>query len=379
MSNHELDNRLGLLFIVTGLTLGGAEIQVTELAVAHARAGTRVGVMCMVSNGAILRTRLASEGIEVMDLGMRRGVPSVSALVRAATIIWRRKPRIVHSHMFHSNLLARVLRLISPVPVLVCTAHNSNEGGLMRMLAYRLTSRLGNVLTNVTETAARELERRGAARKGSIVPVWNGIDVERYRKDDSRRAQARQSLSISEVEFVFLAVGRLTPQKDYPTMLNALRLVANFESSVRLLIVGQGELATELARLCSTLGLESHVQCLGERNDVEQLMNAADAFVISSAYEGFGLVVAEAMASELPVIATRCNGPEEVLGGVGTLVPIERPDMLAEAMVRLVQSDPEQRAREGKRARVRALEHFSIAAAVRSWRSLYASLGVELC
>lgn len=378
MSHHELDNHLDLLFIVTGLTLGGAEIQVTELAVAHARSGTRVGVMCMVSNGTTLRTRLASEGIEVMDLGMRRGFPSVPALVRAATIIRRRNPRIVHSHMFHSNLLARVLRLISPIPVLVCTAHNSNEGGLMRMLAYRATSRLGSVLTNVTEAAARELERRGAAQMGSIVPVWNGIDVERYRKDDNRRAQTRQALSISGVEFVFLAVGRLTRQKDYPTMLNALRLVANVESSVRLLIVGQGELAAELARLCSSLGLESHVQCLGERNDVEHLMNAADAFVISSAYEGFGLVVAEAMASELPVIATRCNGPEEVLGGTGTLVPIERPDVLAEAMVRLMKSDPEQRAWEGKRARMRALEHFSIAAAVGSWRSLYASLGVKL-
>src|SRR5690606_31666410 len=148
------------------------------------------------------------------------------AFIRAARIVKHWRPRLVHAHMFHSNLLARLVRLVAPMPVLVCSAHNSNEGGALRMLAYRTTQGLCDLFTNVTEIAARDLERRGAARRGSMVAIWNGIDTDNFRIDSERRRAARGELRVKDGEFVFLAAGRLTVQKDYPTLLSAMKIVA---------------------------------------------------------------------------------------------------------------------------------------------------------
>jgi glycosyltransferase involved in cell wall biosynthesis len=371
------NNRVDVLFVLTGLTLGGAESQVTELALAHSAAGRRVCVMSMVSNGTLLKSRLESGGVEVVSLGMSRGSPSLVGFLRAVSFVRERRPRIVHAHMFHSNLMARMLRAVSPISVLICTAHNSIEGGGVSMLAYRLTHRLCDAFTNVSELACRELERRGAAPKGSIVPMWNGIDASKYRKDGIRRTLTREALFVGDETFLFLAAGRLTRQKDYPTLLTAMRHVIATRPGTCLAIAGVGESAKELEEMSSSLGLGGAVRWLGERHDVECLMNAADALVLSSEYEGFGLVVAEAMASELPVVATKCNGPEEVLGSVGVLVPIRDPLELSSAMCRVADLSNRDLAAMGAAGRSRVLEKFSLSAVVSKWISLYGTFGVR--
>ena len=109
--------------------------------------------------------------MRTLSLEMRRGVPDPRALAHLARFLRRWRPDVLHAHMVHANLLARLSRLVAPTPVVISTIHNENEGGQWRYVAYRLTDRLSDVTTTVSRVALAEATRRGAAPAGSIVLV----------------------------------------------------------------------------------------------------------------------------------------------------------------------------------------------------------------
>ncbi len=141
---------------------------------------------------------------------------------------------------------------------------------------------------------------------------------------------------------VVLSAGRLTRQKDFPTLIRAFAIVAK-NRPARLIILGEGKERPALEALIATLGLQQKVALPGHVDDPLAWMAAADLFVLSSIWEGFGNVLAEAMAVGTPVVATDCpHGPREILhdGRLGPLVPMQNPTALAEAMVRTLASPP---------------------------------------
>jgi glycosyltransferase involved in cell wall biosynthesis len=140
------------------------------------------------------------------------------------------------------------------------------------------------------------------------------------------------------------------------------------------LIAGDGSLRGSLEKMVGDLGLSARVQFLGIRRDVPALMAAADVFVLSSVGEGFGLVVAEAMASECLVVATDAGGVREVLGDAGFLVPSQDPRALADALVAASAMVPEDARRKGSDARRRVVESYSFDRAVERWLELYTDL-----
>jgi glycosyltransferase involved in cell wall biosynthesis len=132
-----------------------------------------------------------------------------------------------------------------------------------------------------------------------------------------------------------VSVGRLTEQKDLPTLLRAFALLQRHQPT-RLVVLGRGPLRDRLAKLAVTLGIEALVRFLEPRPNPYPLMARADAVVMSSAWEGFGLVLLEALALGVPVVATDCpSGPAEILdrGRYGRLVPVGDAEELAAAVV----------------------------------------------
>jgi glycosyltransferase involved in cell wall biosynthesis len=154
-----------------------------------------------------------------------------------------------------------------------------------------------------------------------------------------------------------VACGRLTAQKDYPTLLRAMQIVLR-ERQATLWILGKGSEEARLKGLCQELALGEAVRFLGFRANPFQCMAAADVFALSSAWEGFGNVVVEAMACGAPVVATRCPyGPEEILerGTYGELVEVGDVEALARGILGLL-GDPARRARLAEAGRERARE-----------------------
>jgi glycosyltransferase involved in cell wall biosynthesis len=182
-------------------------------------------------------------------------------------------------------------------------------------------------------------------------------------------------MSVGE-EFVWLAAGRIVPAKDFPNLLRAFAEVRRSIPEAQLWIAGEGNPAG--AKRASGFALVSgsleHVRWLGLRRDLPALLDAADGFVLASAWEGMPLVVGEAMAMEKPVVATDVGGVRELVGAAGVLVPAGDSTALAQAMVELMRTTAGERLTLGRAARVRIATEFSIEARVDQWEALYRSV-----
>jgi len=358
-------------FIITSLAYGGAETQLLRVALRLKARGWDVRVVSMTPPRAYVE-ELESAGIPVASLDMKRKLPDPRPVLRLARLIREWRPDIVHSHMVHANLLARVVRPLAPVPVLVCTAHSIDEGGRMREIMYRLTDPLCDLTTQVSQAGLERYVRVGATPRHRIKFIPNGIDSERFRPDKETRERLRDAMNIKD-EFVWLAVGRFYPAKDYPNMIRAFAHVAQERSDARLLIVGDGPLRSEMEELAQGSGLRDQVSFLGIRRDVPELMNAADGYVISSAWEGMANVLLEASASALPIVATDVGGNREVVldGETGFLVPPKDPQALARAMLRMMSLSEDERRRMGEAGRRYIEERYSLDRVVEMWEELY--------
>jgi glycosyltransferase involved in cell wall biosynthesis len=246
------------------------------------------------------------------------------------------------------------------------------------MLAYRLTDPLSRRTTAVSQAAADRYMRLQAvpARKSSV--LTNGIDTTEFAPSSERRALTREQMGVRE-EFIWLAAGRIAPAKDYPNMLRAFALVRVAFPAARLWIAGEAagaefDRASNLAKL---LGLVECVRWLGLRRDMPALFDAADGFVLASAWEGMPLAVGEAMAMEKPLVATDVGGVRELVGGSGVIVPAKNAERLAEEMLAVMQTTPETRGTLGRAARERIATHFSIDAKADEWEALYRSVLTE--
>jgi glycosyltransferase involved in cell wall biosynthesis len=358
-------------FIVTSSGVGGAEIQVRHLARAFAQRGWDVGVISMLPLEEPFLD-LGAEGIRTTSLGMRRRVPDPRALFRLRTVLRRWRPDVLHGHMIHANLMARLSRLLVRTPVVVSTMHNQNEGSQWRYVAYRLTSPLSDVTTAVSTGAVAEAVRRGAAPKGGILCVPNGIDGRAYEREPGVRERTRAALSLRD-RFTWLAVGRMVDAKGYPDMVAAFRQVHDRYPETRLLIAGTGPLEPLVRTSIAGAGLEEQVTLLGLRSDVPALMQAADGFVMSSAWEGLPMVLLEASASSLPVVATDVGGSRDVVadGVSGYLVPPRSSQALAGAMCRVMALSPGERESMGAAGRDLMSRTFDLEAVVDTWEALY--------
>ncbi|MGB5806694.1 glycosyltransferase [Castellaniella sp.] len=357
-----------VLLVVTGLQLGGAERQVVDLADRLAARGHAVAIAYLTGDAAVrpgAAVELYPLGFSKTPLGVLRGCWRLRRLIRA----WR--PDVVHSHMVHANLVARVVRLTVTMRRLICTAHSPAEGGRAVMLAYRVTDRLADLSTHVSRDAVQAFERAGAVPRGRMLPVLNGIDVRVFSAAPDLREQARRRVGPPLGARLLLSVGRLAEEKNHAGLLRAFARLAPQYPDVRLWVVGDGPLRDALLRQRAALGLNDRVAFLGVRQDVPDLMRAADVFVLPSRFEGFGLVVAEAMACGTPVVATDAGGVAEVLEGAGILVPVGDDAALARGLAEAFAMDPGRRAAMTAAARRRAEHDLDIERVVAVWLKLY--------
>jgi glycosyltransferase involved in cell wall biosynthesis len=363
-----------VVLLTTNLARGGAETQVAGLGRGLKRRGWDVSVISMIEPTAF-QEELAAAGVAVFSLSMRPGVASPRGLMRLLALLRHLRPQVLHSHMFHANLLARLARLFYPAPVLISTLHSIAETGRDsgkikgRDRLYRATDSLADVTVAVCKAVADRHLGAAAVSKKRLRMIPNGVDVRVFRPDAERRERTRRELGLG-TEFVWLAVGRLMWKKGYETMLRA------FAEGGRglLLIAGSGPQEKELEELARELRVRARF--LGSRDDVPELMAASDGFVQSSMVEGLPLALLEAAASGLPSVVSDAGGVSEVVldGRTGWVVPLGDPQALGAAVSRLVAMPEEQRRRLGEAAREHAIANFDLEVVVTRWEALYGEL-----
>ena len=359
-----------IAYVLTSLGIGGAERQALALGERMARRGHAVTLL-------VLSSPLADECPTTLDatyLGMNRTLArAVAGITKARRFLKTFLPDILHSHSFHANMAARLLRVATPVVPVISTIHNIHEGGRSRMLAYRLTDGLSFRTTTVSRAVADRFVGIHAVSANKCLVVSNGIDTAEFTSCPARRERMRSAMGVRK-EFVWLAAGRIVPAKDYPNLLSAFAKVRSEYPQVRLWIAGaevSAGAAAALRTFAAELGLEEAVVWLGMRRDLPGLLDAADGFVLGSAWEGMPLAVGEAMAMAKPVVATDAGGTREMIGDAGWVAPCRNPDALAAAWLECMRSPQGEREMRGGLARERIEKLFNIEERADKWEAIY--------
>jgi glycosyltransferase involved in cell wall biosynthesis len=359
-----------ILLLATGLRLGGAEQQVAALAHRFVELGLAVAVVSLTPDCEVALPAAA----QTLLLDMRKTPWSMAAaLWRVRRLVRDWRPDVMHAHMVHANLFARVLTRFGGMPPLICTAHSYREGGAARMLAYRLTDRWCELTTHVGAEGRQRMIEVGAAPAARIVVVPNGIDTARFRPDAQARSAMRAMLGAGEGERLVLNVGRLVPEKAQDLLLRAFATLPP-DTGARLLIAGEGPRRAALEQRIAQLGLDHRATLLGARGDIPALLNAADLFVLSSDIEGMPIALGEALACGCPVVATDAPGVAELIDDRGSLVARGDAAALGAAMLRaLTDGRGEAAAQAARHQRIAA--RLSLDAVARQWLACYARLG----
>lgn len=319
-----------ILYVITGLAQGGAERVVCDLADKMLEKGHEVKIAYLT--GDVL-TRPNYNQIELIQISLTGAYSLPRAYLKLSKIIRDYRPDVVHAHMVHANILTRLVRLITPMEKLICTAHSSNEGGVMRMLSYRITDHLANLTTNVSNTAVAAFEVKYAVPKNSMSTVYNGVNFTSFTYKSEAKKIIVKELNLSNDKKIILAVGRFSTPKNYPNLLHAVKILkAKLSTPFVLLIAGDGELRYEIEQLVIALDIQDNVLLLGRRYDISTLMSACDVFVLSSDYEGLPTVLIEALACQAQVVSTDVSGVHEIISEYGKVVPIRNSILLANAI-----------------------------------------------
>ena len=327
-------------------------------------------VVGVCADGPLLQA-VRAEGFRIEPVPMARSYSPLAqwrAYQALRDLIRREKPDLVHAHMPISGFLARLAAHAEGVPKIAYTCHGflfNQPGPLLRRAVAFVMEWIGGRLTDVHLAVSDE--EAADARRWAIHPrsvgIGNGRDPRRFHPDLDVRDRIRAEFGVPDDRVVVIAVARLVRHKGYPELLAAMR-----EVNAELWVVGtrlDSDHGEDLEPYFAASGLGARLRRLGYREDVPDLLAAADIFVLPSHFEGLPMSVIEAMLTGLPVVATDIRGPREQVqdGRTGLLVPPRHVSALAAAL-RKVADNSVLRVRMGLAARERAVARYDEARVV---------------
>jgi sugar transferase (PEP-CTERM/EpsH1 system associated) len=286
-------------------------------------------------------------------------------------------PDIVHSRNWGA-IDAVVGARLARVPAVVHGEHGRNDvdpdGKVTKHnLVRRALGPMVDRIVCVSEDLGQWLVEDVGIRSEKVRTIHNGVDIDRFRPGNASELRARCGFAADEL--LIGTVGRLDPIKDQGTLIDAFARLNRDSRPARLLVVGDGPSRGELEESARRAGVASLVTFFGMRDDIAELLRLFDLFVLPSIGEGISNTILEAMASGLPVVATRVGGNPELVaeGETGALVPRRRADALAAALQVYLEDETRLRA-HSTAARRRAECRFSLARMVRQYEALYVEL-----
>lgn len=298
-------------------------------------------------------------------------------LAHVAGLIRRERVDLVQTHTFGTSVYAATAGFLCRIPV-VATLHGFVDlarDDARRAIKLRALSTGTRRIVCVSHSLRRALLEESPLRPEHVAVIFNGVDAARFHP--GRNQALRRELGVADDELLVGAVGNVRRAKGYEILLEATALLARDGVRCRIVIAGiaDGPLFAELEARRAALGLGSMVRFIGFRDDVDEFYRALDIYVLTSHSEGFSLSTVQALASGLPVVATRCGGPEEIVtdGVDGVLTPPGSPREIAAAIATLA-NDPARRSRLAGAARGAADSRFSTGAMLGAYQNLYEEL-----
>jgi glycosyltransferase involved in cell wall biosynthesis len=356
--------------------MGGAEVLAARLA--RRLAGDYRFVFACLDESGTLGEELREESFPVVELGRKPGIDG-GCSCRLARFLASERVDVLHSHQYTPFFYGVTARLLYRRPSILFTEHGRPYPDYprpKRIIANRLLLERRDRVVAVGQAVREALIHNEGIPDARVEVIYNGIDLSAYARSEGAREAARRALGLGADELVILQVARLDPLKDHATAIRTMERVARTRPDVRLVLVGEGQEEGMIRDMIQQRNLGAFVQLLGLRTDVGRLLPAADMFLLTSVTEGIPVTLIEAMAANLPVVATRVGGTAEVVGQdeTGRLVPAGDDAGLADAILGLG-ADADLRHRMGRLGRQRAWELFSEERMHHGYRRLYDRIG----
>lgn len=376
-----------ILHVISGLDVGGAETMLYRL-LAHMDQGRWNSKVISLRTAGPIGSKIRELGIPVDSLDIKDLKSLRIRHLRALRkLVAEFSPDIVQGWMYHGNLAAylgavlqqkRASILWNVRQTLPSLKNEKPNTRVVIQLSGVLSKKVDKIIFNCV-TSVSEHGRVGFTDENSLV-IPNGVEIKSSDFRLKYREKTRKQLNIREDEKVLMTVGRYHPKKDQVSFIRASARVANEVDSSRFVMIGR-EITLSNPRLnreVERLGLHTRFQMLGERQDVLELVAAADVFVSSSSWgEGFSNAIVEAMSIGVPCVATDVGESRRIVGETGMVVSPGDVEMLARKMISAVNLSRDARLSLGTAARARVVKRYSIEKVAETYSSLYDSLSSD--
>lgn len=292
---------------------------------------------------------------------MKRGL-KLQAIKTMLALHRNKQFQIVICHRYKPSYIMLWVKQFIKIPALFCVMHEMKTlKSLPRKLLVAALASKNTIFAGVSNAVREDIKQNiWRVPPNQIITLYNMIDVEKAENELLTRQSARAQLNLTDDTFVFGILGRLVKAKDHTTLINAFAIAKAKCPTAKLLIIGEGELESQLKQQANELNLKKDIIFTGFLPNAPNLLKAFDVFVLSSVKEAFGRVLIEAMVAKIPIIATKTNGIPEVVGDAGFLVDKQNPKQLAENMFGFYNMTKSELNEWSERSYQRASSHFSM-------------------
>jgi glycosyltransferase involved in cell wall biosynthesis len=372
--------RTRVLHIVPDLRTGGAETMLVRLINSGNQSEFEHQILSLRSKGDF-DAILEQASIQVDTLGIRGWLDGLLKLRSIRRIIRSFRPHIVHTWLYHANVIGGVAAIMWSDANIVwglhsgwlAISHTKRLTRIMRAIGAQLSGWVPDDIICCAHSVREFHAGLGyASDKLTIVP--NGVELDRFHPDEFARRKLRSEWEVSPSQTLVGMVARFDPQKDFRTFLDAAAIVRGYQPNARFVLCGPGFEASNETLIQELKGrnLHQHVILLGFRSDIPRVMAALDIFVLSSLYgEALPLVVIEAMACGVPVVASDIGDIQRAIGRWGKAVQTRSPQQFAEAVLHYIRLSEEERRSVATNARDRVATMFPLSSAVDQHEALY--------
>lgn len=349
-------NKVKIAICVPTTSLGGAETMAAQLAKALNKDLFDVS---FITNHSLSKTRVldivtSDSNIKIYSLNEDAGM-SLRARKKMMRILKQIKPDVIHTHL-HSYPYVMTYAIKHHIPI-IHTMHNmpifesKKLGRIILKFLFKHKFAIPVGISNIISEQIKELYHV------SSYTIYNPVDVSKF---DIKKDKQKQ--------FTFITIGRMSEQKNQQLLLKSFRILVNNYKNVKLIFVGDGVLKDDLLKLTNDLKLNDYIEYVGNVNDVENYLKIADAFVLSSIYEGLPMTILEAMAASLPIISTNVGGVKDIVTNNGILVKVDENN-LAKAMLSLIEN--EKLCNEFKNNSYENAKNYDLSKIVKEYEELY--------
>ncbi|HLF54658.1 MAG TPA: glycosyltransferase [Candidatus Nanoarchaeia archaeon] len=366
--------KVKVLQFITGLNPGGAEMMMYKTIEQLNHKKYEI-VICSLVGGSLEKE--ISKKYKVIVLNAQSVFSLPAAILKLRKIIKKEKIDIIHSYLYHANIVSRIAamgtkaKVISSIRIKEIKKKSHN-------IIDALTSGLVDKYTVVARNVREFIIKKEGISPERIITIPNGLDFKKYEVKVDKKKKLKE-LGLKKDSKILISVANLRKTKDYPTLFKAVKLVLN-HYPVELLVVGKGEAEEEYKKIAEQLGIMKHVHFLGFRKDEVkiELVKISDICILSTFYEGQSNSLLEYMAMEKPIVATAIEENIEVIddGKEGLLTKPKSPELMEKAIIKLLE-DKMLREKLARNAYNRVKKYHDIKRVAKQTEKLYEELCAE--